>query len=401
MKSVKMAYLRRLNGIARHLECPSAISSHLKVGESTCSGRKARPIVIGGMVLDIQATPVSHDIQPGTTTPGEVCYVRGGVGRNIAECMAKLDTEPFLISVVGDDLAGNLLIEHWRSHGLPVNGIRVCVGTSTPVISAVFDRTGELTAAVADTRAVEDYLTVEWILKFTGEFQSASVVLIDANLDPPVIKLACKLASNADVPVWFEPVSVAKSVRATDCLSAIAYISPNEAELVAMANALHPTHFSSQKRRGSMYLVTTGDRMSRNNAFAVIYKMKDCIRKLLHAGVKYVVLTVGSVGAVWCSMDPAGEISCLHYPALQASVVKLSGAGDSLVAGTLAALSNNITTFRALAYGMAAAKLTVESDMNVAQTLSWTAISDHAEALLLLEIKGWGHLGERLLVEQC
>lgn len=155
----------------------------------------------------------------------------------------------------------------------------------------------------------------------------------------------------------------------------MSYISPNEAELVAMANALHPTQFSSEKRRGSMYVVTIGDEMSRNNVYTVIYKLKDCIRKLLHAGVMYIILTVGSLGAVWCSMDLAGEISCLHIPALQASVVKLSGAGDSLVAGTLAALSNNITTFRALAYGVAAAKLTVESDMNVPQTLSWTAIS--------------------------
>ncbi|BBN07462.1 hypothetical protein MPTK1_4g03940 [Marchantia polymorpha subsp. ruderalis] len=315
--------------------------------------------------------------------------------------MAKLGTEPFLISVVGDDFAGNLLIDHWRSLGLPVNGIRVCVGISTPVISAVFDRTGELAAAVADTRAVEDYLTEEWIVKFTGEIQRASVLLVDANLDPLVIKLACEVASDADVPVWFEPVSVAKSVRATGCLSSMSYISPNEAELVAMANALHPTQFSSEKRRGSMYVVTIGDEMSRNNVYTVIYKLKDCIRKLLHAGVMYIILTVGSLGAVWCSMDLAGEISCLHIPALQASVVKLSGAGDSLVAGTLAALSNNITTFRALAYGVAAAKLTVESDMNVPQTLSWTAISDHTEGLLLLETKNGSHLGERLLVEQC
>lgn len=32
--------------------------------------------------------------------------MRGGVGRNVAECLAKLGQRPFLISVVGDDMAG-------------------------------------------------------------------------------------------------------------------------------------------------------------------------------------------------------------------------------------------------------------------------------------------------------
>jgi bifunctional ADP-heptose synthase (sugar kinase/adenylyltransferase) len=35
-----------------------------------------------------------------------VTYVRGGVARNVAENMALLRTHPFLISVVGDDVAG-------------------------------------------------------------------------------------------------------------------------------------------------------------------------------------------------------------------------------------------------------------------------------------------------------
>jgi hypothetical protein len=34
----------------------------------------AEPVVIGGMVLDIQASPVSQEIQAGTTSPGEVFY---------------------------------------------------------------------------------------------------------------------------------------------------------------------------------------------------------------------------------------------------------------------------------------------------------------------------------------
>lgn len=38
--------------------------------------------------------------------PFQVRHVHGGVGRNIAECMATVGCPPLLISVVGKDAAG-------------------------------------------------------------------------------------------------------------------------------------------------------------------------------------------------------------------------------------------------------------------------------------------------------
>lgn len=36
----------------------------------------------------------------------QVHYVLGGVARNVADCMSKLGTKPFMISAVGLDMAG-------------------------------------------------------------------------------------------------------------------------------------------------------------------------------------------------------------------------------------------------------------------------------------------------------
>ncbi|KAK3134876.1 hypothetical protein QOZ80_5BG0411890 [Eleusine coracana subsp. coracana] len=80
------------------------------------------PVIIGGMVLDIHAKP-SVPPQPGTTVPGMVKYIKGGVARNIAECMSKIGTRPFMISVVGNDMAGDFLLNHWRLSGLCTEGI--------------------------------------------------------------------------------------------------------------------------------------------------------------------------------------------------------------------------------------------------------------------------------------
>lgn len=56
------------------------------------------------------------------------------------------------------------------------------------------------------------------------------------------VQAACRVTDAAGVPVWFEPVSVPKAVRATKVLSCLTYVSPNAHELIAMAVALDPVH---------------------------------------------------------------------------------------------------------------------------------------------------------------
>ncbi|KAF9684340.1 hypothetical protein SADUNF_Sadunf04G0108200 [Salix dunnii] len=47
----------------------------------------------------------------------QVHYVLGGVARNIAECMSKLGTKPYMISALGNDMAGNFtFIPHTVCH---------------------------------------------------------------------------------------------------------------------------------------------------------------------------------------------------------------------------------------------------------------------------------------------
>lgn len=57
-----------------------------------------------------------------------------------------------------------------------------------------------------------------------------------------MLQAACEVAYAADVPVWFEPVSVPKAVRASKVLKWLSYTSPNAHELIAMAAAVDPVH---------------------------------------------------------------------------------------------------------------------------------------------------------------
>eukprot|EP00897_Mesotaenium_endlicherianum_P010216 jgi/Mesen1/9222/ME000591S08538 len=173
----------------RHSLLVSTLSSqHTKGG-----GARALPVVIGAMVLDVKAScGEGTQLQRGTTAPGKVRYIHGGVARNVADCMASLGAPPLLISVVGLDAAGEALLAHWRTQGLPTHGVRQVVDVATPVVSAVFDQHGEMSAAVADVSTLEQHLTPQWVGQFARDIQTAPVVMLDANLSPAVLALASR-----------------------------------------------------------------------------------------------------------------------------------------------------------------------------------------------------------------
>ena len=59
-------------------------------------------IVIGGANVDIKGRSRAA-VMPGTSNPGEVIVSPGGVGRNIAENLARLDVSTALLAMTGDD----------------------------------------------------------------------------------------------------------------------------------------------------------------------------------------------------------------------------------------------------------------------------------------------------------
>ncbi|CAI9104479.1 OLC1v1003160C1 [Oldenlandia corymbosa var. corymbosa] len=353
------------------------------------------PVVIGGMVLDIDAIP-SVPSNPRTTTPGKVNYALGGVARNVAECMSKLGAKPYMISAVGLDMAGNMLLDQWKSAQLCTEGIRMHQDIETAVVCNIFDGDGELAAAVASVGAIEKFVTPDWVWKFNSKISASPVLVLDANLSPATLEAACQLAAKSNTPVWFEPVSVVKSKRVATVAKYVTFASPNEDELIAMANALSSVDvFSPIKREGS------GIKLPVRDLFQIL---KPAISVLLQRGIKVVVVTLGSDGVFLCSREkhdlkklnfsrnqthsfsgklyetihsiccPEWDFSipkcktsffAVHLPALSASVMRLTGAGDCLVGGTLASLCAGLDVMQSVAVGIAAAKAAVEVESNV------------------------------------
>eukprot|EP00898_Chlorokybus_atmophyticus_P000779 jgi/Chlat1/1701/Chrsp127S00095 len=230
------------------------------------------------------------------------------------------------------------------------NAQPLALGTSNP--GTIRFTHGGLHVAVADVTTVQRFVTAEWIQKFSGVISSARVVVLDANLSKEALKAACDVAAKASVPVWFEPVSCTKSLRGLDILAKVSYISPNEEELRAMADAISPS------RGDTTYT--------------------DDIDTLLGTGVKTVVLTLGSKGALVANTRVTVALSAPNID----HVVNVNGAGDSLVAGAAFMLSRGCDVKEAIAFGMAVAKRTVESEENAPNKVDFASLEADAERIL-------------------
>ncbi|KAF9349717.1 hypothetical protein BGX26_012037 [Mortierella sp. AD094] len=152
----------------RHYSSSARRMTHSQAGQGPI-------MIIGGTVVDITATAheVSSDSMLNSSFPGTTRISLGGVGRNVAEGVSKLNPDGCVfVSAVGggkqannttnergagdaDDLFGPWLIEEVERRGLHNLEIHMVPGARTATYTALHDVTGNLLSAVADMGVFE------------------------------------------------------------------------------------------------------------------------------------------------------------------------------------------------------------------------------------------------------
>jgi pseudouridine kinase len=187
-------------------------------------------VVVGGINLDTLAR-ISGETVPASSNPGVTMTGHGGVGRNVAENLARLGSPVRLIGVVGDDAAGTTLLARLAVLDVDVRGVRRSADCSTGTYTAVLDREGALVIGVADMAAT-DSLGPEQV--DAADLRGASWLVLDGNLRPDTVARYLELAADDDIPVLLDPVGVTKAAR-LGRLPGLHTFTPNRDELLACA----------------------------------------------------------------------------------------------------------------------------------------------------------------------
>jgi pseudouridine kinase len=270
----------------------------------------------------------------------------GGVGRNIAENLARLGTRTHLIASIGADERGDQVLAATAAAGVLVDQVRRSA-CSTGTYTAVLDADGELVVAVADMAATGD-LTPDRVREARDLIASASLVVLDGNLSTPTLACALDLVADADVRAVLEPVSVPKATALAGLLRsdrALFAVTPNRDELGALTGL--PTGTDAE--------------------------LEHAVRALCDRGVDLVWVRLGSAGSLLSSRYDLVELA-----AVPAEVVDVTGAGDAMLAAFCHALLAGSDPADAARLGHAAAALTVADPHTVRPDLTDRLVRSHA-----------------------
>jgi len=295
-------------------------------------------IVVGGSNVDIKAHSTAR-ATPKTSNPGRASMTPGGVGRNIAENLARLGVRTYLVSAVGRDPLGDSLLSETVAAGVRCEYVHR-TDQSTGTYTAVLDSDGELIVAVSDMAAVAA-IGPEHVDEARDVIASAGLLVLDGNLAVPAITHASDLAAAAKVRVVLEPVSVPKATLIASCIAAdqpLYAVTPNRDELAALTGL--PARTDTQ--------------------------MRKAIARLHGRGVDLVWVRLGAGGSL---LSTAASGTTL-LPAGTATVEDVTGAGDAMLAAFCYAVLNGSEPDDAARYGQAATVLTLASPHTVRPDLT-------------------------------
>ncbi len=291
-------------------------------------------VVVGGAVMDVKAQTGARPIR-GTSNPGVRVWSPGGVGRNIAENLARLGQRVELVAAVGADAIGRELLDRTSAAGVGVGHV-ITSSDPTGAYIAVLDDAGELFIGVSDMAATDE-LTVEVLAPARELIGGAELLVLDGNLPERLVGWLLDVAAASLVPVVLDPVSVPKALHLRTTLTPdrpLLAITPNVDELGAIVG---------------------GDVVDDDAVIAA------AAGRLHDRGVRQVWVRRGAAGSLFSERSsPGGPATVLALGAPAVEVADVTGGGDAMTAGFIHHYLEHGVGVDAARFGQVVAALTVE-----------------------------------------
>lgn len=294
-------------------------------------GKTGKILVIGGASLDITCISKEEIVQH-DSNPSVIYYSHGGVGRNIVENIARMGLKASFISVFGDDVLSKNII-----HGLEVLGVdcsmtRIIDNRRVSTYISILDNDVELSVAASDFSLL-DYLNAEFFKEIEDYIKSFDIVFIDGNLGDDALEF---LSNIEGIRLFADGVSYKKVMKLKPILPKLDYVKINLNELIAL----------------------TGKDIEMEEDF------EEALDLLLDTGIKRVVITLGSNGAMSVTKDEKWWIKGRIL-----SVLNITGAGDAFAAASAYAYAQGYSDREALGLASAAAEITLDSHSTVSDRM--------------------------------
>lgn len=288
--------------------------------------------VIGSVFVDQKAYPYGKFIPDGRN-PGYEKLFYGGVGRNVAENMARLGMNSKFVGLVDDDGVGSDVLTALGRSGVDTRFVRKCKSGMGKWI-AIFDETGDVAASISirpDLSPIADIIETH----HKEIFEDADAVVLELDVEECAVERAFYYAKKYNKPVY--------------CVVSIMSITLERRKYFKDIDC-----FVCNLQEAEMLF---GEPFSERDTADIKAEIE---KRFAETGFKKLIVTLGKRGSVYFEAGASG-----YCPAAHAYVVDTTGAGDAFASGAFSALAMKCSLAEAAYMGTKAAAGVIESEQNV------------------------------------
>lgn len=259
--------------------------------------------VVGSLNMDI-VIETPHMPTGGETVSGRnVTLVPGGKGANQAYAVGKLGGNVTMIGAVGQDAAGDALLENLKKVNVNVSGIRrMEQGVTGQAYITVDDQGENSIILIAGTNGL---VTKELIDDNIDILRESDIVIMQLEIPLDVVEYTKELAIKEGKTIIVDPAPAVTDIP-NHFWKGIDYIKPNETELA----------------------ILTGLKMETRD------EIVQGARMMIEKGVKNVIVTLGGDGCLFVTKETEE-----FFPSHKVKAIDTTAAGDSFTAAFALSLS--------------------------------------------------------------
>jgi len=298
--------------------------------------------VIGTVFMDIKGFSFKS-YNPLGRNLGEVEYIHGGVGRNIAESLANLELPVTFVSTIDQSAIGAEVETRLKECRVDTSCLWNAEKDGMGVWLALISEQGELVGSISK---MPDLTLLGSIMSKKGKdlIGNSSHVVLELDLNSQITCEAIKVAKELRKPVYGIPGNLDVILRHLEIIADLECFICNDIE--------------------------AGQMISTELQGLSIEDLISCLsEKLFTAGKssRYMVVTLGERGAIY--YDSVRQ-KVGYQPAIPTDVVDTSGAGDAFFSGTVMGLIKGVPLSQAVIYGTKVASFTISHNENIYRGLA-------------------------------
>ncbi len=251
--------------------------------------------VIGATIIDVVSYVDKAPEYGGTVTINDFHIACGGKGANQAVAAKRLGADVLMVSAVGDDIFGQTALENFQKNGMDTRQIIKVPKVSTGVVMIIVESSGQYRSMYY--RGASNFLTPENILQAAEDLKSCGLFVIQLEIALETVYAAIDFANKNNIPVILNPSPLHEKLS-IEKICPCEFFVLNESELQILTEM----------------------------PIDSLEKIEVAAKKILAQGVKNIIVTLGSRGAIWFN-----EGVTEFVPTLKVESVDSTGAGDAFV----------------------------------------------------------------------